>query len=220
MTPPLNRRDFMAHATAAATAALAAGTASTASAASGRDRTALPKGPTDKVTLGKTGIQVSLVGMGTGSIGSGQASNQTRLGIKGFAQGRPPRPGPRRLLLRRRRPVRLARLPPRGPQGRPPRELRDPDQDPRHQLRRRQEPPRTLSPRAGRRLHRHRAPALHAEVRLAARPYRVDGLSPQGQGGEDHPGPRHELPRHGPAPHLGQGIRSSRSTWPGSTPKG
>ena len=38
------------------------------------------------VTLGKTGIQVSLVGMGTGSIGSGQASNQTRLGVKEFTR--------------------------------------------------------------------------------------------------------------------------------------
>ncbi len=88
MTPPLNRRDFMTHATAAA--ALAAGTTATATASAsaatgrGRDRAALPKWPGDKVTLGKTGIKVSLVGMGTGSIGSGQASNQTRLGIQGF----------------------------------------------------------------------------------------------------------------------------------------
>ncbi len=82
MTPPLNRRDFMTHATAAAaTAALASGTTSAAAA---RGRAALPKGATDKVTLGRTGIQVSLVGMGTGSVGSGQASNQTRLGIQGF----------------------------------------------------------------------------------------------------------------------------------------
>jgi len=87
MTPPLNRRDFMTHATAAAaTAALATGTTATASAATGRSRLALPKGPSDKVTLGKTGIQVSLVGMGTGSVGSGQASNQTRLGIREFAR--------------------------------------------------------------------------------------------------------------------------------------
>jgi 1-deoxyxylulose-5-phosphate synthase len=85
MTPPLNRRDFMAQATATATVALAAGT-TVASAAPGCDRSALPKGPADKVTLGKTGIQVSLVGMGTGSIGSGQASNQTRLGVKEFGR--------------------------------------------------------------------------------------------------------------------------------------
>jgi 1-deoxyxylulose-5-phosphate synthase len=83
MTPPLNRRDFLAHATA--TAAIAA-TASTSMAAASRSRTSLPKGPTEKVTLGKTGIQVSLVGMGTGSVGVGQASNQTRLGVKGFTQ--------------------------------------------------------------------------------------------------------------------------------------
>jgi aryl-alcohol dehydrogenase-like predicted oxidoreductase len=83
MTPPLNRRDFMTQASAA-TVAMAA--ASTANAAPGRDRSTLPKGPTDKVTLGKTGIQVSLVGMGTGSHGSGQASNQTRLGIKEFGR--------------------------------------------------------------------------------------------------------------------------------------
>ena len=85
MKPPLNRRDFMAQATATATVALAAST-TVASAAAGRDRSALPKSPADKVTLGKTGIQVSLVGMGTGSIGSGQASNQTRLGVKEFGR--------------------------------------------------------------------------------------------------------------------------------------
>jgi predicted aldo/keto reductase-like oxidoreductase len=82
MTPPLHRRDFLAQATAA-TAALAA-TAGTASAATAKN--ALPGAATDKVTLGKTGIQVSLVGMGTGSVGSGQASNQTRLGVKEFTK--------------------------------------------------------------------------------------------------------------------------------------
>ena len=81
MTPPVNRRDFLARATAAGTA-LAATSASTAAAA----RAILPEGPADKVTLGKTGIQTSLVGMGTGSHGSGQASNQTKLGVKGFTK--------------------------------------------------------------------------------------------------------------------------------------
>jgi aryl-alcohol dehydrogenase-like predicted oxidoreductase len=38
------------------------------------------------VTLGKTGIQCSLVGMGTGSHGTGQASNQTRKGTKEFTR--------------------------------------------------------------------------------------------------------------------------------------
>ena len=80
MTPPLNRRDFLAQATVATTALAATTTARAAA------RANLPKGPADKVVLGKTGIQVSLVGMGTGSVGSGQASNQTRLGIEGFAK--------------------------------------------------------------------------------------------------------------------------------------
>jgi aryl-alcohol dehydrogenase-like predicted oxidoreductase len=80
MKSPLNRRDFL-QATAATTALAAAST--TVSAAV---RASLPKSPTDLVTLGKTGVQVSLVGMGTGSHGSGQASNQTRLGIKEFTR--------------------------------------------------------------------------------------------------------------------------------------
>jgi aryl-alcohol dehydrogenase-like predicted oxidoreductase len=80
MTPPIHRRDFLAHA-GAATAALAAASG-TAKAAPAK----LPKSPTDLVTLGKTGIQVSLVGMGTGSHGTGQASNQTRLGVKEFTR--------------------------------------------------------------------------------------------------------------------------------------
>jgi predicted aldo/keto reductase-like oxidoreductase len=78
MTPPIHRRDFLAQA-GAATAALAAASG-TAKAAPAK----LPKSPTDLVTLGKTGIQVSLVGMGTGSHGTGQASNQTKLGVKEF----------------------------------------------------------------------------------------------------------------------------------------
>ncbi|WP_435008714.1 aldo/keto reductase [Tundrisphaera lichenicola] len=80
MTPSLNRRDFLQ--ATAATAALAALPASAMAA----PRNALPKTPTDKVTLGKSGIQVSLVGMGTGSHGNGQASNQTKLGVKEFTK--------------------------------------------------------------------------------------------------------------------------------------
>jgi predicted aldo/keto reductase-like oxidoreductase len=80
MTPPIHRRDFLAQA-GAATAALAAasGTATAAPAQA-------PKSATDLVTLGKTGIEVSLVGMGTGSHGTGQASNQTKLGVKEFTR--------------------------------------------------------------------------------------------------------------------------------------
>jgi len=90
MPTPLNRRAFMAETAISATAALAATTTTTtvdaALGRSARDRSLLPKGPTDMVALGKTGIQVSLVGMGTGSVGSGQASNQTRLGLKEFTR--------------------------------------------------------------------------------------------------------------------------------------
>jgi aryl-alcohol dehydrogenase-like predicted oxidoreductase len=80
MTPPIHRRDFLAQA-GAATAALAAASG-TAKATPAK----MPRSPTDLVTLGKTGIQVSLVGMGTGSHGTGQASNQTKLGVKDFTR--------------------------------------------------------------------------------------------------------------------------------------
>jgi predicted aldo/keto reductase-like oxidoreductase len=87
MTPSnLNRRDFLAQATAAtATAALAA-SGSAIGAPTPTPRAGLAKSATDKVMLGKTGIECSLVGMGTGSVGSGQASNQTRLGVQGFTK--------------------------------------------------------------------------------------------------------------------------------------
>jgi len=87
MTDPLSRRDFMVKTAVASTAVMAAaseGSSHAAPAPAGARRSALPKTATELVTLGKTGIQVSLIGMGTGSIGSGQASNQTRLGVKGF----------------------------------------------------------------------------------------------------------------------------------------
>lgn len=42
------------------------------------------KSPTDKVALGKSGIEISLVGIGTGSGGWAGQSNQTRLGQKEF----------------------------------------------------------------------------------------------------------------------------------------
>ncbi|MDQ3815560.1 MAG: aldo/keto reductase [Armatimonadota bacterium] len=45
-----------------------------------------PKKPTDKVALGKSGLKVSLVGMGTGSRGYGHQSNQTRLGQEAFTR--------------------------------------------------------------------------------------------------------------------------------------
>jgi predicted aldo/keto reductase-like oxidoreductase len=39
----------------------------------------------DTVTLGKTGIQTSLLAMGTGTVGSGHHSHQTALGVKGLS---------------------------------------------------------------------------------------------------------------------------------------
>lgn len=82
-TPPMNRRDFLTTAGAATAAVALAG--STASAARTL-RNSLPDSPVSTVTLGKSGVKVSLVGMGTGSHGSGQASNQTRLGVEGFTR--------------------------------------------------------------------------------------------------------------------------------------
>ncbi|HYW71816.1 MAG TPA: aldo/keto reductase [Pyrinomonadaceae bacterium] len=42
--------------------------------------------PTSQVPLGKSGLKVSLVGLGTGSIGYRHRSNQTQLGQNGFTQ--------------------------------------------------------------------------------------------------------------------------------------
>ena len=86
MTGHVNRRDFMVKTAAATTAVMAAASDASSGAATGRRMAACPRARPTKVTLGKTGIQVSLVGMGTGSIGIGQASNQTRLGVKGFTK--------------------------------------------------------------------------------------------------------------------------------------
>src|SRR5918912_32422 len=44
------------------------------------------KNPTDKVRLGKTGLKISLVGIGTGTNGWNHQSNQTRLGQEGFTR--------------------------------------------------------------------------------------------------------------------------------------
>lgn len=79
MTPPLKRRDFLA--TAAAAAVLP-----TVSRAAARPRNAPPESATAKVKLGDTGIEMSLLGMGTGSVGTNQSSNQTKLGVKEFTR--------------------------------------------------------------------------------------------------------------------------------------
>jgi predicted aldo/keto reductase-like oxidoreductase len=43
-----------------------------------------PSGSVDKVKLGKSGLRVSRIAMGTGTVGYGKASNQTRLGMEKF----------------------------------------------------------------------------------------------------------------------------------------
>lgn len=83
MTPPVNRREFLA----ATSGAALAGSLAAAPALGATARPAgLPKSATDRVILGKSGIAVSYVGMGTGSHGSNQSSNQTKLGVKGFTR--------------------------------------------------------------------------------------------------------------------------------------
>lgn len=81
MTPaPLSRRDFLATSAAATAAAL------TAAPARAGSRNPLPDSPAARVTLGKSGVEVSLVGMGTGSVGVEQSSNQVKLGVKEFTR--------------------------------------------------------------------------------------------------------------------------------------
>ena len=83
----LSRRKFIG--TVAAGAALAGG----AVLRGGAGEAAPPgpvdpsvKSPTDRVQLGKSGLKVSLVGIGTGSIGYARRSNQTQLGQPAFTK--------------------------------------------------------------------------------------------------------------------------------------
>lgn len=78
-----DRREFLL-ASAASVGTIALAGQGTVKAAPGRSN--LPESATASVVLGQTGIKCSLMGMGTGSHGSGQASNQTRLGIKDFTR--------------------------------------------------------------------------------------------------------------------------------------
>jgi aryl-alcohol dehydrogenase-like predicted oxidoreductase len=87
----LSRRKFIGTATAGAGAALVAEAVARRSGARGG---AAPAGvidpaikrPTDRVNLGRSGLKVSLVGIGTGSIGYARHSNQTRLGQAEFTR--------------------------------------------------------------------------------------------------------------------------------------
>ena len=70
---PVTRRQFLGQ--SAATIGAAAFAANTAPAA-GRALT----GPGDLVTLGRSGVKTSLLGIGTGSHGVKRSSNQVKLG--------------------------------------------------------------------------------------------------------------------------------------------
>jgi aryl-alcohol dehydrogenase-like predicted oxidoreductase len=73
----LNRREFVGTALAGASVALAAERLRAAEAG--------PRTPADKVTLGRSGVKVSYVGMGTGVRGWNRQSNSTRMGQPAFS---------------------------------------------------------------------------------------------------------------------------------------
>ncbi len=76
----LSRRDFLGQTAAAVGALAAAGTLPAAQPP--RKLTSAA----DQVTLGKTGIKTSLLGLGTGSVGVKRSSNQVKLGEPGFVK--------------------------------------------------------------------------------------------------------------------------------------
>jgi predicted aldo/keto reductase-like oxidoreductase len=77
----LSRRDFLGQSAVAVGALAAAGSLARAAEAPRQLKTA-----TDQVTLGRTGVRTSLIGMGTGSIGVRHSSNQVRLGHDKFCK--------------------------------------------------------------------------------------------------------------------------------------
>ena len=76
----LSRRDFLGQ-----SAAVAGALAATGSLTAVEARPKLTSGA-DQVTLGRTGIKTSLVGIGTGSVGVKHSSNQVKLGETGFVK--------------------------------------------------------------------------------------------------------------------------------------
>ena len=77
----LSRRDFLGHSAAAVGVLAVAGSAQAA--AEGRRA---PTSAADQVTLGRTGLKTSLLGMGTGSTGVEHSSNQVKLGEPAFTR--------------------------------------------------------------------------------------------------------------------------------------
>ncbi len=81
MSTHLSRRDFLGQ-SALAVSALAATNIVTR----GADKSGKLKSGADLVTLGRTGVKTSLIGMGTGSVGVNHSSNQVRLGNEKFCK--------------------------------------------------------------------------------------------------------------------------------------
>jgi hypothetical protein len=77
----ITRRDFLGHAAAAAGAVAAGGLLARAD-----EQPRKLKSAADQVTLGRTGLKLSLLGMGTGSVGVKHSSNQVKLGQEGFTK--------------------------------------------------------------------------------------------------------------------------------------
>lgn len=76
----LNRRDFLGQ------AAATVGAAALAAQAEADAAPRLPRTATSTVTLGKTGLKTSFLGVGTGTVGGRHQSNQTRLGQEAFTR--------------------------------------------------------------------------------------------------------------------------------------
>src|SRR6266478_2237214 len=81
MSSQLSRRDFLGQ-SAAAVGALAASNLVVRAA----DNPRKLKSGADQVTLGRSGVKTSLIGMGTGSVGVNHSSNQVRLGNEKFCK--------------------------------------------------------------------------------------------------------------------------------------
>src|SRR5580692_10501178 len=83
----MKRREFLLRSACAAGAAWL-DSAALPQRARGSLRKPLPRkfSASDTITLGKTGIQTSLLAMGTGTVGSGHHSHQTALGVKGLSE--------------------------------------------------------------------------------------------------------------------------------------
>jgi predicted aldo/keto reductase-like oxidoreductase len=77
----ISRREFLGHSAAAVGAVAAAGVLAGAA-----DKPRKLKSGADRVTLGNTGLKLSLIGMGTGSTGVKRSSNQVKLGQEKFTK--------------------------------------------------------------------------------------------------------------------------------------